>query len=307
MRKGAGPGITRADPGRGQLVGPAALLSGWLVALLVGVSEAPSWGWGSPKVIALIGVAVAVAVAWVFVESRSKNPLVDMKMIALALRVDQQSRSFPLRHGHVLGHGIPARVLADAKINGLRVRGQHHPVRPVPSTAHTRDVPVRPLVREDCCPDRFPIGCHHRIRRIFWRLLHLGVRPFPRVEIYLASTLLGVGLGLAFSAMSNLIVQAVPPAQTGVASGMNANIRTIGGAIGAAAMSSIVTSHLLVSRFPSVSGYTTGFAFLGAITIVAVIAATLVPKATAAKADTDQGPHLQNAELALLAGTIAEE
>jgi MFS family permease len=127
-------------------------------------------------------------------------------------------------------------------------------------------------------------------------------------EIYLASTLLGVGLGLAFSAMSNLIVQAVPPAQTGVASGMNANIRTIGGAIGAAAMSSIVTSQLLASRFPSASGYTTGFAFLGAITIVAVIAATFVPKATAAKADTDHGPHLQNAELAVLAGgTIAED
>ena len=51
-------------------------------------------------------------------------------------------------------------------------------------------------------------------------------------EIYLASTLLGVGLGLAFSAMSNLIVQAVPPSQTGVASGMNANIRTIGGRSG---------------------------------------------------------------------------
>ncbi len=32
--------------------------------------------------------------------------------------------------------------------------------------------------------------------------------------------------------MSNLIVHAVPPAQTGVASGMNANIRTIGGAVG---------------------------------------------------------------------------
>ena len=31
----------------------ALLLSGWLVALLIGVSEAPSWGWGSPDVIGL--------------------------------------------------------------------------------------------------------------------------------------------------------------------------------------------------------------------------------------------------------------
>ena len=40
---------------------------------------------------------------------------------------------------------------------------------------------------------------------------------------------MGVGFGLVFAAMSNLIVAAVSPAQTGVASGMNANIRTIGG------------------------------------------------------------------------------
>ena len=83
-------------------------------------------------------------------------------------------------------------------------------------------------------------------------------------EIYLASTLLGVGLGLAFSAMSNLIVQAVPPSQTGVASGMNANIRTIGGAVGAAVMSSIVTSVLLSDGYPAATGYTRGFAFLAA-------------------------------------------
>jgi MFS family permease len=126
-------------------------------------------------------------------------------------------------------------------------------------------------------------------------------------ELYLASTLLGVGLGLAFSAMSNLIVQAVPAEQTGVASGMNANIRTIGGAIGAAVTSSIVTSRLIAHRHPVESGYTKGFAFLAAMTVVAIIAAIFIPTATAAKADADHEPHLRNAELALLAGgTIAE-
>ena len=82
-------------------------------------------------------------------------------------------------------------------------------------------------------------------------------------EIYTASALLGVGLGLAFSAMSNLIVQAVPPAQTGVASGMNANIRTIGGAFGAAVMSSIVTSQLLAERLPGRVGLYPGLRLPG--------------------------------------------
>ncbi len=48
----------------------------------------------------------------------------------------------------------------------------------------------------------------------------------------LSSTLLGIGIGLAFAALGNLIVQAVPPHQTGAASGMNTVLRTLGGALG---------------------------------------------------------------------------
>ena len=52
--------------------------------------------------------------------------------------------------------------------------------------------------------------------------------------IYVAMALVGLGIGFAFSAMSNLVVEAVPVTQTGVATGMNANVRTIGGSIGSA-------------------------------------------------------------------------
>lgn len=50
--------------------------------------------------------------------------------------------------------------------------------------------------------------------------------------IYVASGLLGVGIGLAFAAMANLIVEAVDVAETGVATGMNTVARTVGGAFG---------------------------------------------------------------------------
>ena len=59
----------------------AVLLSGWLVALLLGVSEAPTWGWGSPRVLGLIAAAVVIGVAWVVVSCRSREPLVDMQMM----------------------------------------------------------------------------------------------------------------------------------------------------------------------------------------------------------------------------------
>jgi hypothetical protein len=73
-------------------------------------------------------------------------------------------------------------------------------------------------------------------------------------EILIATALLGIGIGLAFSAMSAIVVDAVPSHQTGVASGMNANIRTIGGSIGAAVMTSVVTADKLPTGLPKESG-----------------------------------------------------
>jgi hypothetical protein len=126
-----------------------------------------------------------------------------------------------------------------------------------------------------------------------------------RWEIYVAMAILGGGFGLAFSAMSILIVDAVPAGQTGVASGMNANIRTVGGAIGASIMASIVTSGVKAGALPKESGYTHGFTVLAVGAALAAGAALIVPsirRAAAAGRSPTDGPH---AELAVLAaGTL---
>src|ERR1700691_5939619 len=60
---------------------PAVLLSGWLVLLLVPLSEASDWGWGSPTGIGLFAAAVLLAAAWVWSELRAATPLIDMTMM----------------------------------------------------------------------------------------------------------------------------------------------------------------------------------------------------------------------------------
>ena len=96
-------------------------------------------------------------------------------------------------------------------------------------------------------------------------------------EVYLASTLLGIGIGLAFASLVNLIVEAVPRDQTGVATGMNTIVRTIGGAIGAQVAVSILSAHTLADGYPSEHGYTITFAICFIVMIGAVIASLLVP------------------------------
>ena len=59
------------------------LMAGGLTALLLGVSEATDWGWGSAKTIGLMLGGAALCVVWVLVELRSEEPLVDMGMMRL--------------------------------------------------------------------------------------------------------------------------------------------------------------------------------------------------------------------------------
>lgn len=96
-------------------------------------------------------------------------------------------------------------------------------------------------------------------------------------QIAFVAGIFGLGIGLAFASMANLIVGSVPAEQTGAATGMNANIRTIGGSIGASVTSVLVTSRLQPSGLPYESGYTHGYALLAAPCLAATLAALLVP------------------------------
>jgi hypothetical protein len=97
---------------------------------------------------------------------------------------------------------------------------------------------------------------------------------------------------------------------------MNANIRTIGGSIGAAVMSSIVTSTTGIGGLPRESGYTHGFGLLTVATLAAAVAAMLVPSAVRAvsggreagdrEAGDREAAEMPHAELGMLAaGTLA--
>jgi MFS family permease len=79
------------------------------------------------------------------------------------------------------------------------------------------------------------------------------------VEIYVAAGLLGIGIGLSFSAMANLIVQNVRQEQTGVATGMNAVTRTLGGAFGGQLAATLLASNLGATGIPTSTGFTLSF------------------------------------------------
>ncbi len=93
----------------------------------------------------------------------------------------------------------------------------------------------------------------------------------------ISSALLGAGIGLAFAALGNIVVQAVDEHQTGVASGMNTVLRTVGGALGGQLTATFLASHVR-DGYPTVTGFTISFVMSTCFLLVCAIAALLVPR-----------------------------
>jgi MFS family permease len=284
----------------------ALLLSGWLVALLLGVSEAPSWGWDSPRVLGLLAIAAVLFVSWVAVEVRTSQPLVDMHMMRIPAVWTNNLVAF------LFGVGMySAMAFLPEFLQTPPSAGYGFGASIVQSGIFLLPLSVT-MFAAGLLSGRIAARVGSKSAVIVGSILSciaylvLAFAHSQEWEIYTASALLGLGLGLAFSAMSNLIVQAVPHSQTGVASGMNANIRTIGGALGAAVMSSIVTSSLLGSGLPAESGYTHGYVFLAVVTAGAIIAALFIP-GTPQVPDEPGEHHMSHAELAAIAGGTVTE
>ena len=92
----------------------------------------------------------------------------------------------------------------------------------------------------------------------------------------ISSALLGIGIGLAFSALGNIVVQAVDDHQTGVASGMNTVMRTVGGALGGQLTATFIAGHVR-NGLPTVTGFTESFVASTCFLLVCTGAALLVP------------------------------
>jgi MFS family permease len=98
------------------------------------------------------------------------------------------------------------------------------------------------------------------------------------IAMLISSALLGIGIGLAFSALGNLIVGAVEPTQTGVASGMNTVMRTLGGALGGQISATFVV-HSISHGLAAQSGFTETFVMSTIVMGVCVGTSLLVPGA----------------------------
>jgi EmrB/QacA subfamily drug resistance transporter len=262
-----------------------ALLSLTLLALLLPISEGNSWGWTSGRVLALFVAAAVFAVVWAWWELRVVDPLVDLSLMrerpVWTTNVAACAIGFAMFGSFVL---VPQFVQTPARAGyGFGASVTESGLFLLPSA----------LLMLFAGPLSGRLGARYGSRvplalgALSSGLSYAWLAAFhsARIDIYLSSVLLGLGVGLALAAMANLVVEAVPPDVTGVASAINAIMRTIGGAIGAQVAAAIVSGALSEgAQYPAESGFTGAFAMSAAASAVALLVCFAIPSRAAVRA-----------------------
>jgi EmrB/QacA subfamily drug resistance transporter len=271
-------------PGRIEPLG-ALLLSGWLVAFLVPISEGPTWGWLSGRTLGLFAVAAAVFPLWVWAEARSAAPLVDMRMMRLrpvwTTNLAALVIGFGMFASFVL---VPQFVeLPESTGFGFGASVTQAGLFMVPATLGMLLVGPISGRLSTTVGSKVPLVLGALVSCLAFILL--AVAHSSSWEIYVAMLVMGVGIGFAFGSMANLIIESVPANQTGIATGMNTIVRSIGGAIGSQVSAGIVTATLASDGLPTERGFTLAFVVAGAALAVGVFVALRVPAPAAAVPD----------------------
>ena len=261
-------------PGRLDLTG-AALLAAALMSLLLAITKGSQWGWSSPATVILFVLGAAVLAVLVLVELRVREPLVNMRLMVLrgvwttnlagllfgfamfgTFLLIPMLLELPSATGYGFGKSVSqAGLLLLPMAGAMLVSGI------ASGMLNRRFGPKIPL----------SLGA-----------LFLAV-GFAAAAIAHASTgqllvaviAAGAGVGLAFAAMSNAIIESVPATHTGEATSVNAIMRTIGGSIGTAVVAAVLAANTTPRGLPAESAFTIGFwvcAGVGALSIVAALA-----------------------------------
>jgi EmrB/QacA subfamily drug resistance transporter len=256
----------------------AALMAVGLAAVLVAVSEAPTWHWLSAKTLIVLAIGIAVLAVWVRSEARNEDALVDMRMMRIRGVWTTNAVALLLGFGMYASFVVlPELVETPSRVGygfGASVTGAG--LFLLPSTIAMLIAGAQTGRLEKRFGSKPPLLAGAATTAASYVLLAIA-RTEPW-EIYVAALLLGTGIGLAFASMVNLIIENVGPAETGIATGMNTVTRTVGGAFGGSAVASILVASVGSSGFPSAHGFTVAFAACAIAVASGVVVGLAIPQ-----------------------------
>jgi len=275
------PESARRAPGRFDVLGALGLSAG-LVALLLGVSKGGDWGWGSGTTLGLFAAAVVIFVLWGVLELRLADPLVDLRTTArrqvlltnlasitvgLAFYavslVLPQLIQLPKATGYGLGRSMVVAGLCVAPMGLAMMLVSSLSAR----ISATRGPKVSLMTGQVILATAYLAGT--ALMGALW-------------QVVVTTVLIGVGIGIAYSAMPALILGAVDSSESGAANGLNTLMRSIGTSTSSAVIG-VVLAHMTRSvgghQVPQLAGFRVSFLIAAGAALLGLLIAAFLPGA----------------------------
>jgi EmrB/QacA subfamily drug resistance transporter len=217
-----------------------AIVSAGLFALVWGLVRGNELGWTSTEILASLGLGLVLIAAFVGWEGRSSEPMLPLRLF--------RSRSFTAANivSLLMTFGMFGSIFLLAQF--FQVVQHYSPfqagLRTLPWTIMPVFVaPIAGLIssRTGTRP-LLVLGMALQAAGLAW----LSVVTTPTAEylsIVPAFVMAGIGMGLFFAPIANVVLSAVRPEEEGKASGANNAIRELGGVFGVAVLASIFSAN----------------------------------------------------------------
>jgi EmrB/QacA subfamily drug resistance transporter len=284
---------TKGPFGRVDLAG-LVLASGGLFGIVWGLVRGNSVGWGSAEIVGALVAGALVTALFVAWELRTEHPMLPMRFF--------RNRTFTLANvaSLLMSFGMFGAIFLLAQffqtVQGYSPLGSG--LRVLPWTAMPMIVAPIAGALSDRLPAHRIIGTGLALQAIGlgW-IAAVSTPTTPYAELILPFAISGVGMGMFFAPIANVILRSVRGEEEGQASGANNAIRELGGVFGVA---------ILASVFSHYGGYGSGDSFVDGMTpavwigaaVVAVgsLAAFMIKRAPKASAEMlELEPALENA------------
>jgi EmrB/QacA subfamily drug resistance transporter len=260
----------------------AVLLAVGLTLPLLAISEASRVGWGSARTVGLIAGGLVVLTVWVVVERRTTQPLANIRTLTSTPVLITNLATLLVGFG-MFGSFILIPQLAQAPTStgyGFGTDATHAGLLLLPGSLSMLILgPLSGMVGSRF-GNKVPLAIGGLVTGLGLALL--AVAHGTQLQVLLFCIVMSAGIGLAFAAMPNLVLEAVPAAQTGEATGFNALVRSVGSSLGSQVSATLLASSAVgsraVGRLPRDSGFTHAFAVSAVVAVFAGLVALLIPR-----------------------------
>jgi EmrB/QacA subfamily drug resistance transporter len=217
-----------------------ALASGGLLGVVWGLVNGNSDGWSSPSIVGALAAGAALLVAFVVWELRAKRPMLPMRFFrnrafsaanaaSLAMSFGMFGSIFLLTQFFQTAQGYSP---LEAGLRVLPWTAMPMVVAPIAGALSDR-IGSRPILA---------VGLALQAVGLAW-IAAVSTATIGYGSLVGPFIVSGVGMGMFFAPMANVILGSVKPSEEGKASGANNAVREVGGVFGVAVLASVFSRY----------------------------------------------------------------